>query len=73
MNNLFVIWNASAPRTHRRVLFRFNENRKWRYLANWKFNIPLPHWNIITPFFRFQKCNGAVYIGLGNHYLEIGF
>ena len=31
------------------------------------------HICIITPFFRFTKCNGQIEIGLGNHFLEFGW
>jgi len=73
MNKMIVIWNKAAPHSYKRVIFRFNENRAWTYINNWKFNVSLPHFNIITPFLRLQKCNGSVYIGLGNHYLELGW
>lgn len=79
MSGLIVIWNKSAPQSYKRVLFRYNEARKWRYKGNWKCNLSTHkdlrwwHWNFITPFFRFQKCNGQINIGLGNHYVELGW
>jgi len=78
MNNLKVIWCAKS-KSYRRILLRFNQQRLWRHRDNWKFNI-IPHrdirwwhWNIITPLLRFTKCNGQIEIGLGNHFIELGW
>ncbi len=74
MSDLIVIWNAPQPKTYQRVLFRFNRGVNFRYWQNWKANTHgLRHWNLITPFIRFTKCNGQIEIGLGNHYLELGW
>ena len=65
--------------SYKRVLFRFCDDRKWRYTQNWKCNLDVNraqgYWfcNVITPFLRFTKCNGKVEVGLGNHYFEFGW
>ncbi len=66
-----VIWKGDP--SYRRVLFRYGDGRMWRYWQNWKCNFSGWHWNIIWPFLRFTKCNGQMEIGLGNHYLELGW
>ncbi len=79
MSKLLTIWANKRPKSYQRILFRFKEDRQWKYCQNWKFNFRFSwwvlnwHWNVITPFFRFQKCNGQVTFGLGNHYIEIGY
>ena len=67
---LFVIWHGYP--SYKRVLFLI-QRRKWRNSFNWKFNIKLPHINIILPFFRLVKNNGSIEIGLGNYYFVIGW
>ena len=73
MANLKVLWKAPSPRSYKHVLFRYCEKRSWLHHQNWKFNLNLPHWNIITPMLRFTKCNGKIELGLGNHYFVIGW
>ena len=72
MSKFIKIWAEKQPKSYKHILFRYGDNRKWRYIQNWKFNFNLPHFNLITPFLRITKCNGRFEIGLGNHYLEIG-
>lgn len=77
--HFIVLWEDSPPKTYRHVLFRYNESRKWGFRGNWKCNLSTHnnlkywYWNIIMPFFRFTKCNTKVEIGLGNHYVEMGW
>lgn len=75
MTKLIVLWNKPQPETYKRILFRYGDDRKWRYWENWKFNCDLRNfmWNVIVPFLRFTKCNRQFEIGLGNHYFEIGW
>ena len=75
MSDLIVLWNAPQPKSYRRILFRYNCGRSWMHSANWKFNVQWGgvHFNVITPFLRLTKCNGALEVGLGNHFLEIGW
>ena len=76
MKSIYVLFSGNP--SYKRVLFR-NEDRKWRYRQNWKVNVfwheelRWIHWGIILPFLRFTKCNGKIEIGLGNHFLEIGW
>lgn len=56
------------------VVLRWDEGRAWRFKGNWLCNYrDISFFNLLTPFARFQKCNGSVNIGLGNHYLDIGY
>ena len=80
LEGLRVATNRGTP-SYKRVLLRYNEGRKWRYAGNWKCNGVLGydrkiydcHFNLLTPFFRFTKCNGQIEIGLGNHFIELGW
>lgn len=71
MTGLYIIWHGKP--SYKRILFRYNAGIKWRYIENWKFNKTGKFVNIRLPFFRFQTCNSSFEIGIGNHYLEIGW
>ena len=79
MGKFIKIYADKAPKSYRRVLFRYGEKRSWLFHQNWKCNFSLNgspekvfFCNVITPFLRVTKCNGKTEIGLGNYYFEIG-
>ena len=76
----FVKLYASKKTAWKHVLFRYGDDRLWRFHQNWKCHFSLSgnpdkvfFCCVITPFLRVTKCNGKIELGLGNHYLEFGF